>query len=276
MSWLKALRERALVPRAPANAPNVAARSIELAVNAGPGPRAIDYRLVRSLRRTIAIHITQAGVETRAPMTASLADIEAFMRQKQHWIVSRLAEMRSTGPFAWEEGAKLPLLGTHVELVDHPQGRGIVLDGGLLLIGRPARQSAALSGPGPALQRDLQRDWQRRVTAWIKAEALVLYRERSRVLAAELGVEPPQVGLSTAGARWGSCTVGREGARIRVHWKLYLMPPHLVDYVIAHELAHIRELNHSPRFWAQVARIYPEHTAARAELNRLGRALPQL
>jgi predicted metal-dependent hydrolase len=66
----------------------------------------------------------------------------------------------------------------------------------------------------------------------------------------------------------------RDGPHIRLHWKLYLMPPHLIDYVVAHELAHIRELNHSPRFWAQVARIYPGHAQARIELNRSGRALP--
>lgn len=259
MSWLARLRRDA----APRAAPNVAARSIQLAVS--PEPRALDYRLVRSLRRTIAIHITPGGVETRAPMTASLADIEAFMRQKQHWIVTRLAEMRSVPPFAWEAGARLPLLGGVVSLVDHPQGRGVVRDGDHLLIGRPARRGAA--GTTAA-------DWQRRVVAWVKAEALAHYRARSIELARALGVDLPEIHLSSAGARWGSCTVTRGGARIRVHWKLYLLPPHLIDYVIAHELAHILELNHSPRFWAQVARIYPAHVAARAELNRLGRALP--
>jgi predicted metal-dependent hydrolase len=222
----------------------------------------VHYRLVRSRRRTIAIHIGHSGVEARAPVSVSLSDIESFMRQKEGWIMGRLEDAAQTRPFAWEPGARLPLLGGQVILADAPECKGITLEGERLLIGR-ARANA-------------RSDWRRRVTGWIREQALVCFLQRSSVLAAKLGVSAPVLRLSNAGARWGSCTVYPHEARIRLHWKLYLLPPHLIDYVVAHELAHIRELNHSPRFWAEVARLCPDYAAARKELNRRGRALPLL
>src|SRR5690606_33829477 len=148
---------------------------------------------------------------------------------------------------------RLPLLGGEVTLADAPERRGIALEGDRLLIGR-ARANA-------------RGDWRRRIHAWLREQALLYFQERSLVLAKSLGVKPPKVRLSNASARWGSCTVTPHEARIRLHWKLYLLAPHLIDYVVAHELAHIRELNHSARFWAQVARLCPDYAAARKELN---------
>lgn len=236
----------------------VAMRNIELSVASSAQP--VDYRLVRSLRRTIAIHVSHAGVETRAPMTASVGEIESFMRQKQEWIVTRLRELGEIRPFRWEAGARLPLLGNEVLLVDEPARHGIWLEEDRLLIGRPHGRSRA--------------DWRTRMLAWLRWEALRHFSGRVAEMAARLEVPLPQLRLSNAAGRWGSCTLRRDGPHIRLHWKLYLMPPHLIDYVVAHELAHIRELNHSPRFWAQVARLYPGHAQARIELNRRGRALP--
>jgi predicted metal-dependent hydrolase len=222
----------------------------------------VHYRLVRSRRRTIAIHVGHYGVEARAPVSVSLSDVESFMRQKERWIMGRLEDAAQTRLFVWEAGARLPLLGGHVTLVDAPQRRGIAVEGDQLLIGR--------------VRANANGDWRKRITAWIREQALAWFVERSSLLAARLGVTAPVVRLSNAGARWGSCTVYPTEARIRLHWKLYLLQPHLIDYVVAHELAHIRELNHSSRFWAQVARLCPDYAAARKELNRRGRALPVL
>ena len=232
-------------------------RCIELAA------ASVNYRLVISRRRTIAIHISHAGVETRAPQSASLAEVERFMRQKQSWILSRLEDIGEAAVFDWRTGAMLPLLGTQVTLVEAPERSGIALESDRLLIGRAGRARA-------------DGHWRKRVIAWIREQALDHFRQRSTELAPQLNVGVPELRLSNAAARWGSCTLHPAGARIRVHWKLYLLPPHLGDYVIVHELAHIRELNHSPRFWAQVARLFPDYTAMRQELNRRGRALPLL
>ncbi|MGB5081760.1 MAG: M48 family metallopeptidase, partial [Burkholderiales bacterium] len=86
-------------------------------------------------------------------------------------------------------------------------------------------------------------------------------------------LQPSDVGLSNARSRWGSC--GANG-RLLLNWRLMLLPPHLIDYVAAHEIAHLKELNHSPRFWDLVASLYPDHRSARRELNALGRMLPEL
>jgi len=224
----------------------------------------VNYRLVRSRRRTIAIHIGHAGVEARAPLSASVAEIEAFMRRKQSWITRLLENVGETTPFLWKNGAKLPLLGTPVTLVAAPERNGIAMENDCLLIGRAGNRIRAES------------HWRKPVIAWIRERALAHYMQRCNALAPKLDVDVPKLRLTNAAMRWGSCTLHPTGARIRLHWKLYLLPPHLGDYVIAHELAHILELNHSPRFWAQVARLYPDYGTARRELNRRGRALPLL
>ena len=249
--------------RAPRRRTASGTESRELALDA----RSLPYRLVRSHRRSISIHVGADGVETRAPLSVSLADVEGFMRQKADWIVARLSEAGELRTFAWEAGALLPLLGGEVPLVDAPGHCGVALRDGALIIGDKDHRG-----------RSTRRDWRTRVIAWLRDEALMHFANRSIALAGQLGVAAPSVHLSNAKGRWGSCTRlrGGEGARIRLHWKLYLMSPHLIDYVVAHELAHIRQLNHSPRFWAEVAKLCPDYAAIRRELNQRGRLLPIL
>lgn len=112
-----------------------------------------------------------------------------------------------------------------------------------------------------------------RALDWMRAQASEFLRNRVAELARPLGLTPTGVGLSDARSRWGSC--GANG-RLLLNWRLMLLPPHLIDYVVVHEIAHLRELNHSPRFWEIVASLYPGHRSARSELNSLGRALPEL
>lgn len=241
----------------------------------------LRYRLVRASRRSVAIHVCADGVEVRAPRWATLGDIESFMRQKARWIRRRLAESQHAGrpieAFRWEDGARLPILGREVRLVASPGLRGIFHRDDALLVGHAPRQVRMPTGADAVAAQ--AEDWRRRVTAWLREQALEHYAMRVAQYAGALAVPVPALKLSNAATQWGSCIrrpVHRGGVRVLLHWKLYLMPPHLVDYVVAHELAHLRELNHSPRFWAEVARVYPDPIAARRELNRLGRALPRL
>lgn len=229
--------------------------------------QSLDYRLVRAHRRSISIHVGAGGIETRAPVSVPLSEIEAFMHQKADWMLERLAEFSDLRTFVWEDGALLPLLGDEVPLAAAPDHCGIALRDGTLVIGNRDHRG-----------RVTKKDWRTRVIAWLRDEALMHFAGRAVAMAGQLGVDAPSVHLSNANGRWGSCTRlrGGEGARIRLHWKLYLLPPHLIDYVAAHELAHIRQLNHSPRFWAEVAKLCPDYAAARRELNRRGRALPIL
>lgn len=213
----------------------------------------LSYKLVRARRRTIALFVDGNGIEARAPRHVAIAEIETFMREKERWIRRRLAApCRQT--FVWEAGATLPWLGQSVALALRVGQNGVWLSCGLLEVGL---------ADGASLRE--------RVLGWIREQALALFRERVVALSRVLDLTISGVGLSNAKTQWGSCSAS---GRIRLNWLLMLLPEHLVDYVIAHELAHRRELNHSARFWNVVAALYPRYREARRELAALSKTLP--
>ncbi len=215
----------------------------------------LSYHLVRARRRTIALFVDGDGIEARAPRRATIADIEAFIREKERWIRRRLAEPRRR-PLVWEAGARLPWLGRTVTLALRHGEIGVWFSEDRLEFGL---------ADGASLRE--------RALDWMRGQALEFFRERVAELARMHGLRVLVVGLSNAQSRWGSC--GSNG-RILLSWRLMMLPPHLIDYVAAHELAHLRELNHSPRFWDIVALVYPDHRAARRELSARALTLPDL
>ena len=104
------------------------------------------------------------------------------------------------------------------------------------------------------------------VGRWLKEQALALLAPRVLHFARQVTGVPPPVKLSSARTQWGSCN---QKGEIRLHWRLVQLPPAIADYVIAHEVAHLVELNHSPRFWALVESLFPGHAEARRELDAL-------
>jgi hypothetical protein len=214
----------------------------------------LSYKLVRARRRTIALFVDGNGIEARAPHHAAIAEIETFMREKERWIRRRLAAPRRR-LIVWEAGTTFPWLGQSVTLALRPGGNSIWLSCGLLEVGL---------ADGASLRE--------RVLAWIRVQALALFRERVAALSRALDLTVSEIGLSNAKTQWGSCSAS---GRIRLNWRLMLLPTHLVDYVVAHELAHRRELNHSVRFWDVVATLYPRYREARRELSALSKTLPE-
>jgi|SRR5882672_719178 len=214
----------------------------------------LSYKLVRARRRTIALFVDGNGIAARAPRHVAVGEIEAFMREKERWIRRRLAAP-CRRPFVWEAGATLPWLGQSVTLTLRPGENSIRLSSGLLEVG--------LAGEAGLRER---------VLAWIREQALVLFRERVAALSRALDLSVSGIGLSNAKTQWGSCSAS---GRIRLNWRLMLLPEHLVDYVVAHELAHRRELNHSVHFWDVVAALYPRYREARRELSSLSKTLPE-
>ena len=103
--------------------------------------------------------------------------------------------------------------------------------------------------------------------AWYQQQAITCFGQRITLYAQKLRVPHPQFRLSRAKTRWGSCNA--RGV-IHLNWRLIQMPLHLIDYVVAHELAHLLEMNHSPAFWQQVKSIYPDYLIARKELKAYG------
>lgn len=241
---------------APAAAPAGTLRYIRL------GSEIVGYRFRRARRRSIGIVIDDHGLRVAAPGHTPVAEVEAFIREKARWVLKKLSDWRAAPKppiVTWSDGATFALLGQPVRIELLPGRRDIFLQGDRLGIGLAARREpAALRKHG---------------IAWLKERARALLGERLAHYAARLGVPAPALTLSNARTQWGVC---REDGHVRLNWRLIHLPLHLIDYVVAHELSHLREMNHSARFWAVVGGLYPDYAAARAELRDCSHRLPIL
>ena len=225
------------------------------------GDTQVELVLRRSARRSFALQVDHRGVRVAVPLRTPLGEVDRFVHQHGAWLLDRLrqrAQQPVAAPLQVREGACLPVLGESVTIRLHG--------------GRKARWGAMADG-GEALFLPLAADPARAAVGALKARALTWYVERVGEYCARLGLAPPPVRLSNARTRWGSCS-SRSG--IRLHWRLIHLPPALSDYVIAHEVAHLREMNHSPRFWAVVGELYPAWRSARAELRAAARGMPEI
>jgi predicted metal-dependent hydrolase len=217
------------------------------------------YGFLRAHRRTLAIVVERGRVEVRAPRWTPIAEIEAFLREKEPWIRRRVAEGRRESPaFSWREGESLPVLGEPLKIVAGPPASGTRRIGQSLQVG-VASPSASLLRPA--------------VLQWLRDEAQRVFAQRVGAYAPRLDVPVPELRLSNARTQWGSCNAR---GRVLLNWRLIHVPLALLDYVVAHELAHLRELNHSGRFWALVEKAYPDWRTARKDLNRIEKQLPNL
>jgi predicted metal-dependent hydrolase len=211
--------------------------------------REVEYRFVRRRRRTLGITVDADGLKVSAPLRAPWRDIEGFVREKEHWILAKLDEWSvASKPLRLRgvSGERLPLFGEMVEL--HLRKGPVMRDG-----------------------NQLGFDTMPHLLRWLKAAALQALTPRAAHFAALLDRPAPRVALSNARTQWGVCT---EGGTIRLSWRLVHIDPALADYVVAHETAHLVELNHSRRFWTLVARLYPGWPQARERLELAGAALP--
>lgn len=222
----------------------------------------LEYRLLRSKRRSIGFLIDDDGLRITAPKWVPIAEIENAIREKQRWICTKLAERRERSArrlqphMQWRDGATLPYLGRELTLrIIAAQSAGILYDA--------TAQDLTVSLPPNAGEQQLKD----RVQGWLQLEAKRIFAERLPVYAEKLGVSYQSFALSSATTQWGSCTI--EG-RIRLNWRLIHFALPMIDYVIAHELSHLREMNHSPRFWATVQSVFPEFESARRTLRESG------
>lgn len=216
----------------------------------------IDYRLRRSERRSIGLRIDKRGLLLSVPLRVAEHAIEAALQARADWILHHLqqfAQRAASASAALAPGSEVLFLGQpHVLQVQAGRARVEHFPGELQLClpGAPDHDS---------LVRLLQR--------WYQQQARQHFSERVQLYAGRLNVLPPLVRLTSARTRWGSCNHKGE---IRLHWRLMQAAPPLIDYVIAHELAHIHELNHSPRFWAHVERACPHWRQSRQQLKDEG------
>jgi predicted metal-dependent hydrolase len=212
----------------------------------------LTYVLVRRRgRRGVGLKVDETGLTVSAPMSMPLARVESLVRESEAWVLKKIDQWRSRrAPVVeWVEGARLPFLGGGLTLRISQAGRTRVERQGPEL-------HAAVRACEPAEIR-------RAVVAWYRREALAYLHQRVQALCVAARLEPPRLMLSSALARWGSCNSRRE---VRLAWRLVKAPAELVDYVICHELAHLRHMDHSPRFWAEVERQCPDYKRLRARL----------
>jgi predicted metal-dependent hydrolase len=216
------------------------------------------YRLRRGKRRTIGFQIDDNGLTVSAPRWVALRDIEAAIVEKERWIRGKLAEWRDwrarrqLPEVRWADGGSLPFLGAPLTIR--------LAAAATALVERDDARELQLALPRDAA--DLQvKD---AVQAWLHGEARRVLGERLALLALRLAVQPAGWSLSSARSQWGSCTHDR---RIRLNWRLVHFALPVIDYVVAHELAHLQEMNHGPRFWSAVAQLLPGFEAARDEIR---------
>jgi predicted metal-dependent hydrolase len=217
------------------------------------GGKVVAYTLNRSdRRRAISLTIDERGLRVSAPARASRRAIERELQRHGKWVLRKLAEWqaRRTPPLAWRDGETLMWLGQPLRLTLRNGHGDPQCDGGRLVV------NAAESPDRAAIEQQ--------VVAWLKAQAMTCFQARTMRYLPVLEVPAPQIGLSNARTRWGSC---HPGGRILLNWRLVQMPLRLIDYVVVHELAHLREMNHSSRFWRIVARVFPDYRALRKEIR---------
>jgi len=215
------------------------------------------HRLLRSKRRTIALIVEHDGTLTvRAPLTTGEDAIVRFVEANRDWIIKRQTYVWENEfiPHHYENGELFPFLGKTFRLRLTPgltPALGLDEDGFRLNLSR--------QGDGCAL-----------FTTWYRDQARQILGERVAYWAQQYGFKVWKVRISSARTRWGSCS--RAGT-LSFPWRLVMAPMDIIDYVVVHELAHLRQMNHSWAFWKIVASILPDYKQRRAWLKKNGSAL---
>lgn len=222
------------------------------------GDAAVPFQLRRSRRRrTLGLTVTAREVRIHAPVWTPRGEIETYVARQREWLTRAWTRMQARVPVCDANDAVVRFLGRTLTLdVRTSRFPEIRRERGVL------RVYAAPGDDPKALVRE-----------WLVARAGRLLAWRLQRLSRKLGRAPARFALSDARTQWGSCT--RRG-HVRLNWRLVQAPLSLIDYVAAHELAHLVHLDHSPRFWAQVAELCPDALARRAELRTMSAALFQV
>lgn len=221
---------------------------------------------VSARRKRLGLTVERDGTLTlRAPASCETARAEAFVRHSRAWIESKLRlrdQHRPAHPVReFREGESFRYLGREYRLLLVDEGGPRVR----LAAGRLRMDKAVAAEPRRA---------RRELIAWYRKAGLRWSKDRLQPWAARMEVPEPAVTVRDVGSRWGTYRPGEgEAGKMALHWAVFQLPVHLVDYVIAHELAHIRISGHGPEYWTLLKRAIPECEARKEELDDLGRRL---
>jgi predicted metal-dependent hydrolase len=213
----------------------------------------VRLRRHRQARRyTLRIHSASREVVLTMPPRGSVTAARAFAEKHGGWIAARLTRLPQPAPFA--DGTVLPLRGVGHRIVHRPDKRGTAW-----IETQGEERRLCVAGAAPHLPR--------RVKDFLMREAKRDLEAASRLAADRLGVAVKRVSVRDPSSRWGSCSTT---GVLSYSWRLILAPPFVLDYLAAHETAHMLEMNHSRRFWRLVQGIYPEAERAKAWLDAHG------
>jgi len=227
--------------------------------------QAIGFVLRRSRRKSIGLVVNDDGLQVTAPNWVTLAQIDAAVQEKTGWILDKLRLRHERQQHLamvdahWKDGAQIPYFGRRIVLgLGHP-GHAHEFSGRRFAPQEGDRLLLALPHDADHLRvRDS-------VHVWLQAGATDWFEQRLKHFLDASGLAIKRWRLSSASTRWGSCS---SDGNIMLNWRLIHFPPDVIDYVIVHEIAHLRQMNHSKDFWREVGRILPGFEAARDALRR--------
>jgi len=218
----------------------------------------ININIVRTNRKkTIAVKVNQGDVSVSVPKNASLSHIETVINNKSKWIQQKLLQQENYTPLKVHEfraGETFLYLGQERTL-DCVTGirSAIELD----------EQKITLYSHRPLKAVTIKN----RLNKWYRAQAQLYLSLRTRELAENIGLKPRRINTRTYRSRWGCCSSNRE---ITYNWQIIMAPEHIIDYLIVHELCHMKEHNHSPRYWSHVAAVLPDYKQSKKWLDQNG------
>jgi predicted metal-dependent hydrolase len=231
------------------------------------GSARVAYEFKRGKRKTIGFLVGAEGLSVRAPRWVALRDVDAAIHEKSDWILRKLTETQQRHArveatrIEWKDGAGFPFLGEPVVMRLDPKhgfaSVGGTLDDAVEEGGPRVLRLAVAQNAQPSQIRDAAQ-------AWLMRQARKLFIERLDHFAPLLGVQWQKLSLSNASTRWGSASA--DGS-IRLNWRLIHFRLPVIDYVVAHELAHLRVMDHSHRFWETVVRVVPDYDLLRRQLK---------
>jgi predicted metal-dependent hydrolase len=229
----------------------------------------VSFLFERSRRKSIGFMVGADGLVVRAPNWVPMREVDAAVQEKGAWIVAKLQQFkeRQTEQFQkaieWRHGAEVPFLGRTIQLCVLERGASRMRGQDLA----PDQVLPVTVPPGASVTQ--VRD---AAQVWLKKQAKTLFEERLHHFSPLLGVHWHKLSLSSASTRWGSA---RQDGHIRLNWRLIHLPISQIDYVVVHELAHLREMNHSPRFWETVGEVMPDYAQRRKALRQTALDLAQ-
>jgi predicted metal-dependent hydrolase len=227
----------------------------------------VAYAFTRARRRSIGMAVGADGLSVRAPRWVTLADVEAALQERASWIIKHLkdhqhlAARQQATRIVWRHGTTVPWLGEPLTVLLDPTVKGVVLSAG---------DDVVLPGLAPRVLRvGLPSDTtpptlRNAVHTWMQRQARTLFEARVSHYAGVLGVKVTRLSIGAARTRWGSA--GADGS-VRLNWRLVHHDMACIDYVVVHELSHLRHMNHSPAFWGVVKSVLPDYAQTKAKLS---------